>query len=82
MRNRARRRGFGLGRMAKVAAELTDALPAEPEVDVVALACATCDRPLGTDPEDEPAGDTGLPICGECNRERNFVAIEEVELAE
>jgi hypothetical protein len=78
MRNRPRRRGFGLGRMAKVAAELTDALPIEPALAVVALACATCGQPLGTDPEDEPDGDAGLPICGECNRERNFVAIEEV----
>jgi hypothetical protein len=73
----ARRRGFGLGRMAKVAAELT----ADLEVDApVALACATCGRPLGQDQEDEPEGDAGLPICGECNRERNFAAIEEVDL--
>ena len=46
----------------------------------LALACATCGRPLGTDPEDEPDGDAGLPICGECNRERNSTAIEEVDL--
>jgi hypothetical protein len=48
-----------------------------------ALACATCGRLLlGSDPEDEPDGDAGLPICGECNRERNFAAIEEVGLYE
>ena len=47
------------------------------------LACATCGRLLeGLDPEDEPDGDAGRPICGECNRERNFAAIEEVELGE
>lgn len=42
--------------------------------------CASCGRPLIDDPEDEPAGEAGLPICGECNRERNFAAIEEFEL--
>ena len=36
-----------------------------------ALACATCGQPLGDDPEDEPDGDAGLPIRGECNRARN-----------
>jgi hypothetical protein len=39
--------------------------------------CATCGKPLGNDPEDEPEGDAGLPICGECNRSRNFDALEE-----
>ena len=42
--------------------------------------CATCGLPLGGDPDDEPAGDAGLPICGDCNRNRNFAAIEEVVL--
>lgn len=41
------------------------------------LECATCGRQLGTDEEDEPDGDAGLPICGECNRARNFDALEE-----
>jgi hypothetical protein len=37
------------------------------------LRCATCGAELaGLDPEDEPDGDAGLPICGECNRARNF----------
>ena len=46
------------------------------------LACASCGRPLGNDLEDEPDGDAGLPICGDCNRECNFAAIEEVDLLE
>jgi len=48
----------------------------------VPLACASCGRALGDDPEDEPDGDAGRPICGECNRERNFAALEEVGLLE
>lgn len=44
------------------------------------VVCASCGWPLTDDPEDEPTGDAGLPICGECNRERNFAAIEELEL--
>jgi hypothetical protein len=80
-RSRARRRGFGLGRMAKVAAELKGEADRLGLDAVVPLACATCGRLLlGLDPEDEPEGDAGRPICGECNRERNFAAIEEVEL--
>ena len=42
--------------------------------------CASCGRPLIDDPEDDPTGDAGLPICGECNRSRNFAAIEELDL--
>lgn len=42
--------------------------------------CATCGRALDGDPEDEPFGDAGRPICGECNRARNFDAIEEFDL--
>ena len=37
--------------------------------------------PLTGDPDEDPTGDAGLPICGECDRSRNFDAIEEVELA-
>jgi hypothetical protein len=44
------------------------------------LRCATCGQPLGFDPEDEPEGDAGLPICGECNRSRNFDVMLEFEL--
>ncbi len=44
--------------------------------------CATCGLALDGDPDDEPAGDAGRPICGECNRELNFAAVEEVALWE
>ena len=46
------------------------------------LSCATCGRLLDGDLEDEPFGDAGRPICGECNRARNFDAIEEFELVD
>ena len=41
------------------------------------LTCAACGRPLLDDPEDDPVGEAGRPICGDCNRARNFAAIEE-----
>ncbi len=44
------------------------------------LECASCGRPLIDDAEDDPVGESGLPLCGECNRARNFDAIEEFEL--
>jgi hypothetical protein len=34
--------------------------------------CATCGTALGDDPDDDPTGDAGSPICGECERARNF----------
>jgi hypothetical protein len=43
------------------------------------LACTTCGRPLLDDPEDDPIGAAGSPLCGDCNRARNFDAIEELE---
>lgn len=41
------------------------------------LLCATCGKLLGDDPDDEPDGDAGLPICGECDRARDFDALLE-----
>lgn len=38
------------------------------------LICATCGRSLERDPDDDPTGDAGRPICGECYREREFDA--------
>ncbi len=52
-----------------------------PEAAGVPLeACATCGLLLDGDPDDEPDGDAGMPICGACNRARNFDAIEAVVL--
>ncbi len=57
------------------------AAPAQPDITLSVqvepvLTCASCGRPLKGDDEDEPEGDAGQPICGECNRARNFDAIE------
>jgi hypothetical protein len=41
------------------------------------LLCVACGRPLLDDPEDDPFGSSGMPMCGDCNRARNFDAIEE-----
>jgi hypothetical protein len=40
------------------------------------LRCATCDRLLDGDPDEDPTGDAGMPICGECARERDFFVID------
>jgi hypothetical protein len=47
-----------------------------------ALQCATCGRALDGDPDEDPTGDAGRPICGECERERNFVAMDMLDGAE
>lgn len=36
------------------------------------LSCQRCARPLGDDPDDDPAGDALGPLCGECVRVREF----------
>ena len=39
------------------------------------LLCARCGAPLLDDPDDDPAGGPdGTPLCGECDRNRNFAA--------
>lgn len=39
--------------------------------------CATCGIALdGIDPDEDPTGDAGQPICGNCDRERNFFDLE------
>jgi hypothetical protein len=50
-----------------------------PLVDDVILRCATCARPLGGDPDEEPTGDDGKPICGECAREREFFVLDKLD---
>jgi hypothetical protein len=44
--------------------------------------CLTCGAALGMDPDDDPYGDAGGPICGECDRARNFDVILEELAAE
>ena len=37
--------------------------------------CSRCGSPLGTDPDDDPTGGVdGLPLCGECVRNRDEAA--------
>ena len=59
---------------------LEDALAVEALMgwDDPPLRCATCGTELvGVDPDDDPEGEGGLPICGECNRARNFAVLAE-----
>ena len=39
------------------------------------LRCATCGAALDGDPDEDPTGDAGMPICGECERNRDFLAM-------
>ena len=46
------------------------------------LLCSRCGRRLdGIDPDEEPVGWDGQPLCGECVREREFID-QEVEMQE
>ena len=47
-----------------------------PPVDGMTLRCATCGRVLDGDPDEDPTGDAGRPICGECARERDFFVMD------
>ncbi len=38
--------------------------------------CATCGAALDGDPDEDPTGDDGRPICGECARGRVFLALD------
>ena len=40
------------------------------------LRCATCGAALDGDPDEDPTGDAGMPICGECERNRDFLAMD------
>jgi hypothetical protein len=40
------------------------------------ILCATCGRALTGDPDEDPTGDAGQPICGECARERDFFVLD------
>jgi hypothetical protein len=45
-------------------------------MDVPVQFCATCGRLLTGDPDEDPRGDAGRPICGECERNNNFLDID------
>jgi hypothetical protein len=47
-----------------------------PPVDGMTLRCATCGRVLDGDSDEDPIGDAGRPICGECERERDFFVMD------
>lgn len=40
------------------------------------MRCATCGRALVGDADEDPTGDAGQPICGECARERDFFVLD------
>jgi hypothetical protein len=40
------------------------------------VTCATCGRALDGDPDEDPTGDGGDPICGECSRERDWFVMD------
>jgi hypothetical protein len=40
------------------------------------LVCVTCGAALDGDPDEDPTGDGGRPICGECARNRDFLALD------
>jgi hypothetical protein len=45
-------------------------------LDETSLRCATCGRELDGDPDENPTGDAGRPICGECARENDFLTMD------
>ena len=40
------------------------------------LRCTTCGAALDGDPDDDATGDAGMPICGECERRRDFFSLD------
>jgi hypothetical protein len=40
------------------------------------LLCALCGRALDGDPDEDPTGASGAPICGECARERHLFELD------
>lgn len=44
--------------------------------DDAEVTCAGCGRALDGDPDEDPTGDAGLPICGNCARERDFFVMD------
>ena len=55
---------------------IDDAAPGFGALEPEALLCANCGRALDGDPDEDPTGDAGMPICGECERSRDFLAMD------
>ncbi len=47
-----------------------------PSLDDPILFCMACSTPLHGDPDEDPTGEAGMPICGNCARERAWFDIE------
>ena len=56
-----------------VGEELGDEVAEEP------LTCATCGTRLDGDPDEDPIGDAGLPICGACERANHFEVLDAMD---
>lgn len=54
-------------------AAVDEQAPAEP------LTCATCGTELDGDRDEDPVGDAGLPICGECERANHFTVLDSMD---
>jgi hypothetical protein len=48
----------------------------------VTLFCAAYGTPLTGDPDEDPSGDAGMPICGNCARERDFFVMDMMDHVE
>jgi hypothetical protein len=57
----------------EAADEAAEAIVAE---SIDAVICVSCGHALGGDPDEDPTGDAGLPICGECARSRDFFVLD------
>lgn len=68
------RRGRRARSGGRAAADIEGRAAADIDADV--LRCATCGAVLDGDPDEDPTGDAGLPICGECARSRHFVVLD------
>ena len=44
--------------------------------EVGSVRCVICWRELDGDPDEDPFGEDGRPICGECSRSRDFLALD------
>jgi hypothetical protein len=55
---------------------MDEAAPGFDVPELEPLVCAACGAALDGDPDEDPTGDAGQPICGECERNRDFLAMD------